>query len=210
MNSKQKPIVIFDFDGTIADTFMMAVNIFYRLKPRWPLLPKGEVERLRGMAFMQVARELQIPPWDIPFLLAKGRKIMTAHLDEAVLIPGMDAAIRQLHENGHELYIISSNSTENVNRFLERHKLLDQFTEVHGSIGLMGKARAIKKLLKHTQAVPERSYYVGDEARDIEAAHKVHVNAIAVSWGYNNIKILANHKPKVLVFDPDDIVKVVS
>lgn len=207
---KQKPVVIFDFDGTIADTFVMAINIFYKLKPRWPILPKGEVERLRGMAFMQVARELQIPPWDIPFLLIRGRKIMAAQLDEAVIIPGIDAAIRKLHDNGHELYVISSNSTENVSRFLERHQLLGQFTEIHGSIGLMAKAKIIKKLLKEKQVAPEHAYYVGDEARDIEAAHKVKVNSIAVSWGYNNIKILAEHKPKVLVFDPADIVKVVS
>ncbi|HET8709317.1 MAG TPA: HAD-IA family hydrolase [Candidatus Saccharimonadales bacterium] len=207
---KQKPIVIFDFDGTIADTFVMAINIFYKLKPRWPILPKGEVERLRGMAFMQVARELQIPPWDIPFLLVRGRKIMAAHLDEAVIIPGMGEAIRQLHDSGYDLYVISSNSTENVSRFLERHQLLDQFTEIYGSIGLMGKAKAIKKLLKDKQVAPENAYYVGDEARDIEAAHKVKVHSIAVSWGYNNIKILADHKPKVLVFDPADIVKVVS
>lgn len=206
----KKSIVIFDFDGTIADTFVMAINIFYKLKPRWPILPKGEVERLRGMAFMQVARELQIPPWDIPFLLIRGRKIMAAQLDEAVLIPGMDGAIRQLHADGHELYIISSNSTENVSRFLKRYQLLDQFTDIHGSVGLMAKSKVIKKLLKEKKVAPEDAYYIGDEARDIEAAHKVKVNSIAVSWGYNNMKVLAEHKPKVLVFDPDDIVKVVS
>ncbi len=204
------PVVIFDFDGTIADTFLMAVNIFYKLKPRWPILPKGEVERLRGMAFLQVARELQIPAWDVPMLLVRGRKIMAAQLDEAVIIPGMDQAIRQLHKNGSKLYVISSNSNENINRFLERYDLLQYFEAIHGSEGLLSKSRRIKKLLKSIQATPDQAYYVGDEARDIEAAHKAKVHAIAVSWGYNNIKILADHKPQVLVFDPEEIVKIVG
>jgi phosphoglycolate phosphatase len=205
-----KTTVIFDFDGTIADTFVMALNIFYKLKPRWPILPKGEVERLRGMAFLQVARELQIPPWDIPFLLIKGRNIMASQLDEAVLIPGMDDAIRQLRAKGHELYVISSNSNENINRFLDRYKIVDQFTEIHGSIGILSKARVIKNLLKEKGVDPKTAYYVGDEARDVEAAHKAKVRSVAVSWGYNNIKILAEHKPNVLVFDPAEIVKVVA
>jgi phosphoglycolate phosphatase-like HAD superfamily hydrolase len=206
-----KSVVIFDFDGTIADTFVMQVNIFYKLKPRWPILPKGEIERLRGMAVLQVARELQIPVWQMPFLLMRGRRIMADNIGGVSIIPGMDEAIKQLHAEGHKLYVISTNSKENVNRFLERYDLLKYFTDVYGTSGLLpiNKARVIKRLMRAIDSKPKSAYYVGDDVRDIIAARKAAVHSIAVSWGFNNIKVLSEHKPNVMVFDPAEIIKIV-
>lgn len=203
-----KPVVIFDFDGTIADTFVMAIDIFYKLRPRWPVMPKGEVERLRGMAMRQVARELQIPFWHIPFLLMRGRKIMASQLESIVLIQGMDEVIKTLHANGYTLYVISSNSKKNVSGFLRHHNLEVYFKDIKGAAGLFGKANIITRLLKHNHVQPTAAYYIGDEARDIEAAHKAGVHAIAVSWGYNNIEVLSHHQPEKLVFDPSEILEM--
>jgi phosphoglycolate phosphatase len=122
----------------------------------------------------------------------------------------MDEAIKKLHDDGCQLFVISSNSEENVKRFLKRHDLLKYFSDVQGSAGLLNKSRGIKRLLKKINAKPDRTYYIGDEARDIEAARKAGVHSIAVSWGYNNIKVLAEHKPNVMVFDPAEIPKVIS
>jgi len=205
-----KPVVIFDFDGTIVDTFVMAVDIFYKLRPRWPILPKGEVERLRGMAMLQVVQELNIPVWHIPFLMMRGRKIMASQLNRIVIVKGMDEAIRQLHAEGCALYVISSNSKNNVTGFLDQHKLLQYFTDVKGSTGLLGKTITIRKLLKSTHTSPDNAYYIGDETRDIEAAHKAGVHSIAVSWGFNNIKVLHSHHPEKIVFDPDEIIGAIK
>jgi len=205
-----KPVVIFDFDGTIADTFVLTIDIFYKLRPRWPVLPKGEVERLRGMAMLQLARELRIPFWQVPFLLMRGRKIMASKLSSIALIKGVDDVIRQLHAEGCMLYVISANSKSNVTGFLDHYDLLKYFTDVKGLEGLFGKARIIRKLLKSTRTSPDHAYYIGDEVRDIEAAHKAGVHSIAVSWGFNNIKILSKHNPEKIVFDPDEIIGAIK
>jgi phosphoglycolate phosphatase-like HAD superfamily hydrolase len=203
-------VVIFDFDGTIADSFVLAVDIFYRLRPRWPILPKGEVERLRGMALLEVVRELHIPFWQLPFLLFRGRRMMAKRLGEVLLIPEMDETIRTLHQKGYKLYVISSNSRTNVTAFLERYDLCEYFSDVKGSAALFGKTPLIKKLASQSRAEKQAVFYVGDEARDIHAAQRAHVHSIAVSWGYNNIHVLNAAKPDSLVFDPADIVKVVE
>lgn len=205
-----KSVVIFDFDGTIVDSFTMAINIMYKLKPRWPIMPKGEVERLRGMAMMRVAQELKIPAWEIPFLLIRGRKTMNQMLGDLKIVKGMDETIRQLHTAGHPLYVVSSNSRKNISSVLERYKLLDCFTDIHGSVPLLGKTRAIKRLSKKLNRHGEEVYYVGDEARDIKAAQAAGVHAIAVSWGYNNIHILSEQKPAALVFDPAELTRVIK
>ncbi len=108
-----KSVVIFDFDGTLVDSFTMVVDIMYKLKPRWPILPKGEVERLRGMAMLQVAQELRIPSWEIPFLLIRGRRKMSHMVGDVKMVNGMAETIRALHEAGHPLYVVlPSSATE--------------------------------------------------------------------------------------------------
>jgi phosphoglycolate phosphatase len=206
-----KSVIIFDFDGTIVDSFTMVVGIMYKLKPRWPIMPKGEVERLRGMAMLQVAQELRIPAWQIPFLLIRGRRKMNHMIGTLKVIPGMEDALRKLHADGHELYVISSNSSKNITSVLDRYKLTDCFTEIEGSVSLLGKSRNIKKLAKQARARGASNvYYVGDEARDIRAAKASKVKSIAVSWGFNNIHILTRHKPTALVFDPAELTEVIK
>lgn len=197
--------VIFDFDGTIADSFAMVIGIFHELTHRDKPLPADEIERLRGMSLAQAAKELRIQPWKIPFMVIRGRRIMHARMEEVQPHPGMIAAIRELHAAGHNLYIMSSNSVQNIQLFLEKHNLSTEFIKLYGSVGLLGKARVLKRVLHQNHLDPAQTYYVGDEVRDIEGAKRAGVKIISVAWGYNNSDILGVHKPDCLAAEPADI-----
>lgn len=43
------------------------------------------------------------------------------------------------------------------------------------------------------------TYYVGDEVRDIEAAHGAKIHAIAVNWGFNSLARLQLVNPDHLI-----------
>lgn len=201
-----KRIVIFDFDGTLADTFALTVDIFYKLKPVPVIFPKKEVERLRGMALLEVARELNIRWWEVPLLLMRGRKMMARRLGEIQLISGVREVLADLHKQGFELHIVSSNSEGNIRSVLERHNVESYFTSVHGVRQLHGKQRLIARLTNRGA----KTWYVGDEVRDIEAARRAHVISVAVTWGYNNVGVLKNHSPDFLVFTPDELQKAIE
>lgn len=51
---------------------------------------------------------------------------------------------------------------------------------------------------------------MGDEIRDIEAAKKAGVGAVAVGWGYNILKILKEQNPDYLVRSPKELAKVLT
>jgi phosphoglycolate phosphatase len=51
--------------------------------------------------------------------------------------------------------------------------------------------------------------YVGDETRDIEAARKIQIQVIAVSWGFNSREVLAEQKPDFLISHPSQLIEVV-
>ena len=50
--------------------------------------------------------------------------------------------------------------------------------------------------------------YVGDEARDMEAARRAGVHSVGVTWGFNNRSALEKANPEKLVDKPKDLLKL--
>lgn len=158
------------------------------------------------MALPQIATELKVPKLLIPLMLIRGRRIMRRRMEEILIVPGMDEAIRRLSKT-HKLFILSSNSVENVDKFLNQHGLRHYFEAVYGGAGLLSKAKKLQKVIVNNVLDRSTTWYVGDESRDVQAAHKCRLKAVAVSWGYNNKRALSRQKPEVLVSTVDDLIR---
>jgi len=202
--------VIFDFDGTIADSFGEVIALIHQLTGTHERMTEKEIERLRGMSAYRVARELEIKPWKIPFLVAKGRRLLRKEMSKIPIFSGIPDVIQTLSHQGHKLYIMSSNSVQNIHELLDRETLDNEFIKIYGGVGLFGKARVLKKILRQNKLRAQDTYYVGDEVRDIEGAQRAGVHIISVTWGYNNAKALAAHNPDWLVDSPQELPQVVG
>ncbi|MDB5164789.1 MAG: haloacid dehalogenase superfamily enzyme subfamily [Candidatus Saccharibacteria bacterium] len=197
--------IIFDFDGTIADSFETVIHIFHELTGRGePLTPK-EVERLRGMSLLRAAEELHVRPWKMPFLLMRGRRRMRKQIGQLHTFPDMPNVIKKLHHEGHQLFIMSSNSESNIKLFLKQHHLSKEFIQIYGNVGLLGKARKLRKVIKQNQLDQATTWYVGDEVRDIVGSQQAGLRIAAVGWGYNTVDILRQHNPTRLLATPDEL-----
>jgi phosphoglycolate phosphatase-like HAD superfamily hydrolase len=206
MAAEKRRAIIFDFDGTIADSFLTALDVLYELTHRDEPLPKEDISRLRGLTTRGVLHELGIPPWNVPFLAIRARRALAGRLSEIPLIPGIDKAIKKLSKR-YTLFVLSSNSRENVRAFLERFAMADCFQDVYGSASPLWKQRKIKQLLRENDLVASTTWYIGDETRDVQAAHSVGLNMAAVTWGYNNLHALKGQNPEALIFTPDELVR---
>lgn len=202
--------IIFDFDGTIADTFKRALEIAAELTGTTERVTPAEIARLRGMSAYQVIQELRIHPWKMPFLVSRGRKKLREEMDRIRAVDGMPRVIKQLKASGHELYIVSSNSEQNIKFFLKQHDLEQEFAVVDGGAGIFRKARRLRHLIKRNKLDADDVFYVGDEVRDIEAAKHAGVRIISVTWGYNNMAALVAHHPDFVARKPADIPKLVK
>jgi phosphoglycolate phosphatase len=197
--------LIFDFDGTIADSFWLAVEIFRHLAKGKHATDDAEIEALRDLSAKQIARRLGIRWWQIPKLAAMGRKIVHGRLDEVKPIDGIVPVLRALHEQGHELSVVSSNSHINIAHFLETNGVRDCFEHIYGSIGLFAKAGTLRKIVRQNKLDVADCYYIGDEVRDLEAARRVGMPCVSVAWGYNNLGALEARHPKILLRDPKEL-----
>ncbi len=203
--------VIFDFDGTIADSFDTVVNIAYRLTKNQQLADTARVAWMRdnNMGLAQAIKNLNIPKWKWPWLLMRGRSMMAKQIHQVPVFPGIDEVLKTLRQDEFKMLIISSNSRSNVDKFLLEKGLLPYFDRVYGGAGLFNKAKVIKKLLKFENLQPHEVVYVGDEVRDVMAAKQAGVPCIAVAWGYNSHSLLADSGPTFVVNTPAQLQKEV-
>lgn len=199
--------LVFDFDGTLADSFELVMDIAYTLTNVPRQSPK-EVARLRQLPLIKAVREMHIPLRMVPRLLVKGRQKMHERIHEIHPFPGIPEALKQLHDMGYHLLVTSSNSEHNVRTFLRTNDLESYFDGVYGNASLFNKAASLKKVLKRNRLDAADCFYIGDEVRDIVAATKVGMEPAAVAWGYQARAALEAHRPYVLLDKPADLLRV--
>lgn len=203
-----KPAIIFDFDGTIADSLPVVIAIYKELLPHKAELTQDDFRRLRRMPAHKVARELGIPFWRAPAMLNKGRRLMRQRLDQVKLFPGLAEVLKELKQRGYQLYIVSSNSTSNVDIFLAEHGIADCFVHIEGGSSLFAKAKVLRKLMKRKKLDVQRTFYVGDEARDITATRQIGMPIVSVAWGFNDVELLREMQPEKIALTPADLLKI--
>lgn len=198
--------LIFDFDGTIADTLSVIIRMInghageFHIRP----LDAQDVKDLRGLTNLQIIKKYGIPPLKIPALILRSQKELHSRMHEVPLFPGIHDLVLELKAQGFGLGILTSNSEENVRKLL-RQQNLDVFDFIHSESNLFGKNRALLHLLSKHGLSRDDVVYIGDEARDIEACRKVRIAVVAVSWGFHRRELLQGHHPDHLVDTPEEL-----
>lgn len=202
--------IVFDFDGTIADSYEYVLAFLRREAGREQKINEHEQVELRGFSMATMARKLGMPWWRMPFLFFKGRREMARHINEVQLFEGADTVIRHLYDQGHKIFFVSSNSAVNIEYFLERHGLKKYTSGVYGGAGIRGKAPLLRKLVKiHDLKFPD-CWYIGDEARDVRTARRLGMHSLAVTWGYNNAALLHKENPTAIAFKLPEIIDILQ
>lgn len=210
--SERERLVVFDFDGTIADSFAEVQALYDVLAARLglPVPTAAEIEELRRMSPMEALRASAIPPWRVPGIVAAVRHGMRDRMHALRPFPGIHDAIRALHAAGCRCCVLSSNSRENVRAFLSRHEM-SELDVVSCGASLLGKGSRIRKLVRSVaRADATQVFYVGDEVRDVLAANEAAVRSVAVSWGFNHRSALEAARPDFVVDAPAEIVELVA
>jgi phosphoglycolate phosphatase len=205
-------VIIFDFDGTIADTVDALVSIANRLAKEFGYvqITPEELALLRNLTSREIINYSGISVFRIPFLVKKVKGELKSKIPELKPIPGMKEALIDLINAGHRLGIITSNSKDNVTEFLRINELENLFEFIYSGITIFGKTTIINNLLRQKQIKPEAVIYVGDETRDIEASQKANIKVVAVTWGFNSPEVLAKQNPNYLIHHPSDLLEVVN
>lgn len=204
-------VILFDFDGTIADTMSHLTGIMNRISGEFGFkkIKKEELEELKGERTKDVFGKIGIPIIRIPVVLKKTREILANIIGKIKPIREMPEVLNLLKKEGYKLGIITSAPKKSVEEFLEKNGL-NLFDFIYSEGNIFGKDKIMTNIVAERNLSPEQVFYVGDETRDIEAAKKAGIKTIAVTWGFNNEKILSREKPDYLIKKPEELIKILS
>ncbi len=207
-----KKVIMFDFDGTIADTLDAIVSITNRLAVEfgYKQTTQEELAQIQNLDSGEIIKQSGISIFKLPFLLRKVKAELNKEIQRVRPIAGIKEALIELKNQGNRLGILTSNSSANVVAFLETNELEELFDFIYSGKTLFGKSKVMNNLLKQENIDPKTAIYVGDETRDIEAARKSHIKAIAVSWGFNSAEVLAKQNPDFLIHQPNQLIEVIG
>ncbi|MBE9224237.1 HAD-IA family hydrolase [Phormidium sp. LEGE 05292] len=205
-------VIIFDFDGTVADTFDALVTISNNLAPEFGYLPATpeEISTIKDLTTREIIQQSGVAIYKLPFIIRKIIAELNNKIHTLSPVEGIKTALVELKNQGNQLGIITSNDKENVQVFLQNNELLDLFDFIYSGTRIFGKSRVINNFLRQANLRPAEIVYVGDETRDIEAAKKSNIKVIAVSWGFNSRNILKQQKPDFLIEHPQQLVEVIK
>ena len=204
----KKNILIFDFDGTVADTLYHLISISNRLSKKFGYkeINLEDVENMRDWTSQQVFKHLKVPYLKIPYILKCAREEMQKDYTNIKIFSEIKETLIEIRNRDYEIGIFTSNSHTNVVNILKQNQL-NIFDFILTTPKLWNKNRGLKRIIRQRNIIKDTVIYIGDETRDIQAAKKVGVKSMAVGWGYNSIKKLKSLNPDYIAFTPHDILQ---
>ncbi len=184
----QYELAIFDFDGTLADSFPFLVSVFNQLAERhgFRTVAPWEVQSLRRLHAREVMRRVGLPARKLPGVAKDFIARMRDSRSAVAAFPGAAELVIDLAIAGVKVGIVSSNSHDNVSAVLgtQASSAVRYFA---CGMSIFGKRSHLRKVLKRSGVAPQRALYIGDQPTDLEAAAAEGIDFAAVAWGYGDL-----------------------
>lgn len=190
-------LVIFDFDGTLADSlpFFLSVVNELALTHGFLTVSADDVPRFRQLPARQIMRELQLPLYKLPRVSQQFMQLMRRNACHISLFAAVEQELHYLASQGVQLAMVSSNAKDTIQQLLGP-ELTALFCRLECGMSMLNKAQRLRQLLKRLGVAPSQAIYIGDQTTDALAAQKAGIAFGAVSWGYNSIDALRALSPQ--------------
>ena len=189
MDVTSRDVVLFDFDGTLANTVPAITRTARRVLLCHGLTDEtiGDIMRLVGPPFPQAYSLVYgFSAEEAAQITAEYRAIYTTlGVEGWPLFEGTRELLEDLRTAGRRLGVASSKRTALVRQALADNDALDLFDVVCAkpSDDEISKSQIINFALGELGASPERAVMVGDRHNDVEAATESGIPCVGVSYG---------------------------
>lgn len=205
--------LIFDFDGTLADTADVHAQAFNRIHAQFdlPKFGKKELAMFHSTSMKKICNEYNIGPVKLIKIARAVNQEVKDLIPQADFYPEIKETLLALKKN-FTLGILSSNNLSNIKAFFadKNLPLASIFSFWRCEKNLFGKDKALKSLTKEQKIDPAQVLYFGDQVRDVEACQKAGVQVAAVTWGFASEELLTSAKPDFLINQPSEIMDLLA
>jgi phosphoglycolate phosphatase len=201
-------LVIFDLDGTLADSLPWLRGALGELADRFGFRrpDAGVLQALRRSTPREAMALLGVPRWKIPFIAARARRLMAREVEAIRPFAGVEEVLGALQAAGLTLALVTSNSRRNAERVLG--PAAARISHWACGAALLGKAALFRRVLARSGIPAGEAIAVGDELRDGQAARAAGVAFGAVAWGYHELAALREERPAEVFERVEDLLRL--
>ena len=176
-------LLVFDFDGTIADTLPIIISSFQEVAScyRGQDVSVEEVVSHFGLSEEGIMQELLPTDWKAAlqeFLVVYGQK----H-NQIALFPGMAQILKTTREQGRKLALVTGKGAASADVSLRAFSLAREFQWIRtGDPQRDIKVDNIEDILARSGIAASDALYVGDAPSDMRAAKEAGISAVGAAW----------------------------
>jgi phosphoglycolate phosphatase len=203
--SLRYPLVIFDWDGTLADSTAVIKRALQRAAADvgYPVPTDEQASFIIGMG-LKPAMEHAIPTLreaDLPQIIDRYRHHFLAGEEEIVLFDGVTDMLASLKARGHWLAVATGKSRRGLDRAFQTLGLREFFVTSRCADEGFSKPHPgmLHAIYDETGLLAKDSVMIGDTTHDLQLAENAGSAAIGVTYGAHDVALLEAHSALSLV-----------
>ena len=186
----KKPYIIFDFDGTIANTNDIIIASWQSTFERYlgHEMPVREIEATFGETLYDTIARL-IPDADTDEVVAHYRSYQDTHKDQikVYVFDGVREVMDEMKARGCRIGVATSRTARSFNKYMQELGMegyVDVLVTMEDVVHHKPHPESVEKVLEKFGASPEEAIMIGDTKYDIGCANNADVDSVLVGWSH--------------------------
>nr|WP_276583520.1 HAD-IIIA family hydrolase [Pseudomonas sp. RIT-PI-S] len=199
-------MLVFDWDGTLADSIGRIVDAMQHAAIRAGLAPRDDVQikGIIGLGLPEAIRSLY-PRLDdaavIDFREHYAQRYIALEATPSPLFPGVAQGLEAFRRAGYRLAVATGKARRGLDRVLKGHGLEDFFDITRAADETCSKPHPLmlEEILQHCGVSAGRALMIGDSAFDLQMAHNAGMPCVAVGYGAIDLAALMVYEPVLAI-----------
>ena len=203
-----KELYIFDFDGTLVDSYRDSIK-FFNITLEQYNLPTFDID-VEGLDY-QIFREFiheQINGIEEEFMKQFTKNYKDSPQLNTFLYDGVLEVLQELEKRGIILAICSNRDQKNLEKLVEKFFDGISFKYISGTVNELHNKPdpyRINEIIRKENMEKEKILYFGDKIADIEAAKAAGIDMVLVTYGQGNQEAYSDLYPLKLIDNVNEI-----
>jgi phosphoglycolate phosphatase len=205
-------LIIFDYDGVLADTLDDLIQFGQEACNQLGVnhvVTKDDLGNLEVMSFATYGRACEVPEHLIDEFVKISLNLFAEKETPPAIFAGLDEVIGRFSHK-HKIAVVTTNTSQNVHAFLVKHGLDCCIDAVYGVDTPGSKAQKISMARSRLLEKEEPVFMIGDALSDVRAAKEAGVTSLAVTWGHQSLETLQRGNPDYVVHSPRELIEVIG
>lgn len=205
MNTKNKKLIIFDFDGVIVDSFKIIYSVVRDAFKSVGISLSEQGYRDFFLINPKLA-EQKLCNDEKKFALVQKyiHKNAPKRYRGVRIFPAAISTIKKLSEHA-TLAIVSSSQADVIEKKIKEYGLIKHFSLIFGADKALSKTEKLNEIINRLPADGNSIYFISDTVGDLNEGKSIGIKTIAATWGFHDKKILLSSLPEFIINNPEEL-----